>query len=107
MRTMVHVIATINLKPDTRDAFLALFHELVPKVTDEDGCISYIPTIDVEANLGDVQEGPRDHTVTVVEAWESVEHLQAHLVAPHMDEYREKVSDMVTDMKVQVLAPAA
>ncbi len=105
MHSMVHVIATINLKPDTRDAFLAKFHELVPKVIAEDGCISYQPTIDVDANLGDVQEGGRDHTVTVVEAWESVEHLQAHLVAPHMNEYREEVKDMVTDMKVQVLAP--
>ncbi len=106
MRTMIHVIATIELKPDTRDAFLALFHELVPKVLEEDGCITYGPTIDVDANLGDVQTGPRDHVVTVVEAWESVKHLQAHLVAPHMNDYRDQVKDMVTDMKVQVLAPA-
>lgn len=106
MRTMIHVIATINLNPGTRDAFLEIFHDLVPKVLEEKGCITYGPTIDVDANLGDVQEGPRDNTVTVVEAWETVEDLQAHLVAPHMDEYREQVKDMVIDLKVQVLAPA-
>ena len=102
---MIHVIATIELNPGVRDEFLKHFHDLVPLVLEEKGCVSYGPTIDVDANL-DVQVGPRDNVVTVVEAWDSVEALQAHLVAPHMNDYREKVKDMVTDMKVQVLSPA-
>lgn len=102
---MIHVIATIELNPGTRDEFLKHFHNLVPLVLEEKGCISYGPTIDVDAKL-DVQIGPRDNVVTVVEAWESVEDLQAHLVAPHMNDYRETVKDMVIDTKVQVLSPA-
>ena len=101
---MIHVIATIELAPDTRDQFLDHFHNLVPEVLEEKGCISYGPTIDVDSKL-DVQIGPRDNVVTVVEAWESVEALQAHLAAPHMDTYREKVKDMVVGMQIQVLSP--
>lgn len=104
MRTMVHVIATIEVAPGTRDKFLEIFHNLVPQVIAEKGCISYGPAIDVDANL-DVQVGPRDHVVTVVEAWESVEALKAHLAAPHMDQYRKDVQDIVTDVKIQVMSP--
>lgn len=102
---MIHVIATIEVAEGTRDKFLEHFHNLVPLVLEEDGCISYGPAIDVDAKL-DVQIGPRDNVVTVVEAWESVEALHAHLAAPHMDDYREKVKDIVTDTKILVLSPA-
>ncbi len=104
MRTMVHVIATIEVVEGTRDRFLEIFHELVPSVVAEKGCISYGPAIDVDAKI-DAQVGPRDNVVTVVEAWESVEALQDHLVAPHMDDYREKVKDIVKSVQIQVLSP--
>ena len=37
---MVQVIATIELKPGCRDAFLPILNENVPKVKDEDGCLA-------------------------------------------------------------------
>ncbi len=37
---------------------------------------------------------------------ESVEHLKQHLVAPHMEEYRPKVKDMVVKTTLVILAPA-
>lgn len=102
---MIHVIATIEIADGTRDTFLKHFHDLVPLVLEEDGCLSYGPTVDVKTNF-DVQVGPRDNVVTIVEAWESIAALEAHLAAPHMDAYREKVQDIVKGMTLQVLSPA-
>ncbi len=101
---MIHVIATIELNPGTRAPFLAEFHKIVAPVRAEAGCLDYGPTID--ANTGIAAQGAvRADVVTVVERWESLEHLQAHLVAPHMVEYRPKVKDFVKFVKLQILEP--
>ncbi|MDP6444256.1 MAG: putative quinol monooxygenase [Pirellulaceae bacterium] len=102
---MIIVIATIELHAGSRDAFLAEFHQVVPAVRSEVGCIEYGPTVDVETNIvaqGDV----RDNVVTVVEKWESLAALEDHLIAPHMLEYRPKVKDLVANVAIQVLEPA-
>ena len=101
---MIIVIATIDLAEGGRADFLEHFHAVTPAVRDEAGCIEYGPTEDVETSIpaqGDV----RPNTVTVVEKWESVEALEAHLVAPHMVEYRGKVKDLVRSVSLQVLQP--
>ena len=102
---MIHVIAAIELVEGKRDAFLEEFRKLVPLVHDEQGCLEYGPTIDFETNLP-AQDGVRPNVVTVVEKWESIEALEAHLVAPHMVDYRGRVKEMVVDTKLQVLQPA-
>jgi quinol monooxygenase YgiN len=103
---MIHVIATIELHAGKREAFLAEFHKIVAPVRAEVGCIEYGPTIDV-AGTGIAAQLPlRENVVTVVEKWESLQALQAHLVAPHMLEYRPRVKDLVASVKIQVLQPA-
>ena len=42
----------------------------------------------------------------ILEKWESLDHLNAHLAADHMDEYREKVKDLVVGVSLQILEPA-
>jgi len=54
----------------------------------------------------EVQGETRPNTVVVVEKWESLEALEAHLVAPHMVAYRAKVKDLVNSVAIQVLEPA-
>jgi quinol monooxygenase YgiN len=103
---MVHVIATIELAPGKRDAFLTEFRKLMPKVHAENGCIEYGPAIDVASGIP-VQDAPRPNVVVVVEKWADLEALKAHLVAPHMNEYRETVKDLVRGLRLQVLQPAA
>ena len=98
---MIHVIATIQLKPGTRVEFLEVFNANVPAVLAEDGCHGYVPTIDVEANLDPQQQD--ENSVVVVEAWESVDHLHAHLKAPHMLEFREKAGHMIEGLSLRVL----
>ena len=101
---MIHVIATIDLNPGTRDAFLTEFQKIVAPVRAESGCLDYGPTIDADTGIA-AQGSMRADVVTVVERWESLEHLQAHLVAPHMVEYRPKVKDFVKSVKLQILKP--
>jgi quinol monooxygenase YgiN len=102
---MIHVIATIELHEGRRDDFLAEFHALVPHVLAEDGCLEYGPALDFETDIP-VQVAVRPNVVTVVEKWASVEHLGRHLAAPHMQDYRPRVKDMVVRTTLVVLAPA-
>ncbi len=102
---MIYVIATIELHPGRRDDFLAEFHKLVPLVLQEEGCLEYGPTIDVETNIA-AQPAVRDNVATIVEKWESLDDLATHLIAPHMLEYRSRVKDIVKQVTLQVLEPA-
>jgi len=102
---MIHVVADITVHPGKRDEFLKHFHELVPKVHAEEGCVEYGPTVDLPTNLP-VQPPVRENVVTVIEKWEDLPALEAHLIAPHMVEYREIVKNLVVDTKVCVLTPA-
>ena len=102
---MIYVIATIEVHPGKRGAFLEEFHALVPKVHAEGGCIEYGPTVDVDSGI-EAQGGVRANVVTIVEKWESLDHLEAHLAAAHMAAYREKVRDLVAGVGLQILEPA-
>lgn len=101
---MIHVIATIQLNPGTRGAFLVEFRKLVPFVRAEAGCIEYGAGVDRQVQLP-VPIPFREDAVTVVEKWESMEALTAHLAAPHMMEYRGRVKDFARSVQLQVLDP--
>lgn len=102
---MIIVLATIEVEVGKRDEFLKHFHALVPKVLEEDGCIEYGPTIDVETSIA-AQGDLRPNVVTIVEKWESVDALEHHLVAPHMLDYRTTVKDLVKSVALQIVEPA-
>lgn len=102
---MICVIATIELADGRRDDFLAEFHKIVPDVLAEQGAIEYQPMVDVPTEIG-AQPPARQNVVTVVEKWESVEALEAHLMRAHMLEYRKRVKDMVTGATLSILEPA-
>ncbi|MDA1052636.1 MAG: putative quinol monooxygenase [Planctomycetota bacterium] len=102
---MIYVIATIEIAADKRDQFIAAFRANVPHVLAEEGCIEYQPTVDLATEIP-VQPAERANVVTVVEKWDSLAALKAHLVAPHMVSYRETVKDLVTGVSLQVLEPA-
>lgn len=103
---MISVIATIEVEPGTREQLLAEFAKIVDAVRAEEGCLMYIPSVDVDAGFEQHDSGPRENVVVVVEQWESVEALRAHLAAPHMVQYRERVGSIVRSIDLQVLRPA-
>lgn len=102
---MIIVLATIELHPGKRNDFLAEFRKIVPKVRAENGCVEYFPAVDTTSGLP-VQGPAREDVVVVVEKWESVPALEAHLIAPHMMEYRPKVKEFVKRVTLQILTPA-
>jgi len=101
---MIHVIASIGVKPGKRPEFIEIFKKNVPNVLAEKGCIDYIPAVDTESGI-EVQR--KDETVvTVIEKWESIEALHAHLASPHMEQYQADVADLVEDVSLTVLENA-
>ena len=102
---MIHVIATVELQPGKRDEYLPHFHWVQPLVQSEAGCIEYAAAIDTPTTIRS-QLPPRPDVVVVVEKWESLDALYAHLKASHMDEYRNRVATLVKSVSLQVLQPA-
>jgi len=103
---MIHVLATIELQPGCRERFLAEFHQIIPAVRQEAGCVEYGSTVDLATDIA-AQQAVRPDTVVVVEKWSSIEALKAHLIAPHMVAYRPKVRDFVSATRLQILEPTS
>jgi len=101
---MITVIATIHCTPGHRDDFLREFGLIIPTVLKEEGCIEYGPTTDAETSIGN-QHTHQDR-ITIVEKWESLPALEAHLSASHMEAYRPKVKDFVASTELRILKPA-
>ena len=101
---MIHVIAKIELQPDSKEDYLKILQKNVPNVTAEEGCLRYEPAVDIDSGLP-FQETVRKEVVTIIEAWESLEHLVAHFKTPHMLSYRNAVAKYVTNVSVQVMEP--
>lgn len=102
---MIHVIATIEIAPGKRTEFLREFYQIVPEVRAEKGCVEYGPTVDLPTSIP-AQPPVREDVVTIVERWETLDDLEAHLIAPHMLAYRTRVKDLVRHATLQILETA-
>ena len=101
---MIHVVASIGVKPGKLAEFIAIFKKNIPNVLAEAGCVEYIPAIDTDSGI-DAQW--KDETVvTVIEKWGTIEALHAHLSAPHMEQYKIDVADLVEDVSLTILKDA-
>ena len=102
---MIHVLATLDLAPGTREAFLAEFRNIIADVRAEAGCVEYGPAVDADSDVPThYRIGP--DRVMVIEKWASVQALKAHSSAPHMLAYRARVKDYVRSMELRLLSPA-
>ena len=101
---MIYVVATIEVADGRRKEFLAAFQKNVPNVLAEDGCLEYVPAVDIDTDIS-AQPAARCNAVTVVEKWRDLAALQAHLAAPHMAAYREQVKEIVLGATLRVLGP--
>jgi quinol monooxygenase YgiN len=102
---MIHVIAEIEIAEGRRGEFLEEFRRLVPDVRKERGCLEYGPAVDIPTDIA-AQPVLRPNHVTVIEKWDDVDSLRAHLKAPHVATYRERVKDLVVRASICVLEPA-
>jgi quinol monooxygenase YgiN len=101
---MIHVLAIIDLRPETRDRFLEEFRGIVDEVRAEAGCIEYGAAVDLPTDLP-AQPPERPDVAVIVEKWSDLDALRAHLVAPHMKAYRERVKPYVVKSTLKVLTP--
>ena len=102
---MIHVIAIITAKPGKREEILRHFRANVPAVRAEKGCIEYGAAVDAENALKfQTKWGPG--TFLVVEKWDSMEALQAHVAAPHMAAYGAKTKELLASRVIHILSPA-
>ena len=102
---MIYVVATIELAEGKRNDFLKRVRQLVPEVRAEKGCLEYGPAIDVPTGFK-AQQPLRENVAVMMEKWDDLKSLEAHLGAPHMLKYREDVKGLVVGTKLQVLQPA-
>lgn len=100
---MIFVVAASVLKPGFRNAFIEAVKDNLAKVRAEAGCISYNLTGDFDSGFA-AQELCGSDTLLFVECWQSIDHLKAHLAAPHMAEFREKVKDMRISSSLKILS---
>jgi quinol monooxygenase YgiN len=99
--SMIYVVATSHVKPESRDAFIKGARECIAATRQEKGCLSY----ESHTSIND------PNLFVVVERWESREDLNAHGRAPHMKVWREysaplkapTVIEIISDGKVETL----
>lgn len=99
---MIHVIAIVTTKPGLRAEVLAQFHDNMPKVHKEKGCIEYQPTIDADG-MGPLQTPLGPDTFVVVEKWETLDDLRAHGQSAHMAAYGASTRDKIAGRVIHVL----
>ena len=102
---MIHVIATIELHPGKRNAFIEAFTRILPRVRAEQGCIEYGAAVDLDTGL-ERQAPIRDDVIAIIEKWKSLETLEAHLNSDHMVDYRVQVKDLIASATLHILEPA-
>ena len=98
---MITVIAEIRTRPGQhhRQAVLDQFAKIVPTVLKEEGCHGYAPMVDCAAGVS------FQDSIVMIEQWESIAHLEAHLQTPHMKAYSEAVKGDVLEMNIRILQP--
>lgn len=98
---MINVIASIRINEGRLSEFVDIFKANVPAVLEEEGCIEYMPTVDLKTGLPPQElDGS---VVTIIEKWNRLEDLKAHLSAPHMLAYKERVKGLVDQVSLKVL----
>ena len=102
---MIFVIAkSVLVDPAAKAAFIEAYKENLPNVLAEKGCIRYDLAEDFNSGFS-AQQFNEENCVTFVEAWESIEDLENHLKAPHMDTFREKIASLRKSSSLQVMSP--
>lgn len=103
--SIVHVIAILTAKPGQRSNVMALFHEIVPIVLAEEGCISYEAATDTRNGTPTQSEYGPD-TFVVIEKWANLTALHSHSTSPHMAAFTDRTKDMMAGRAVYVLSPS-
>jgi len=100
---MIYVVAESLLKPGCREEFIRIAKANIPTVRAEKGCISY--DLNADCTEGPAAQNAVENRLTFVECWESIDALRAHLAAPHMKAFVEKVKPLRESSILKVVTP--
>ena len=92
---MIHVIATITLKPGSFDAFREAAMPCIEATRAEPGCVVY----DLNTSV------TNSNRVVFLEQWKSRDDLEAHFNRPHMKVFRNATPTLVQSRTVEVIHP--
>lgn len=87
---MIYVIATTLMKPEDKDDFIKGHRACTIETLKEKGCVSY----DGHVSVND------PNVYVVIERWATGNDLNAHVVAPHVNVWREYSAQMRTGSTV-------
>lgn len=99
---MIRVIATAKVKPGKRSEFLEILNANVPNVQNENGCLEYVAVTDFESGLEN--QSSDENEVLILEKWESLDALKAHLKTPHMEDFRNQAKDVLENVTLRILS---
>lgn len=94
---MIYVIATMTIKPGTRETVLAAAKPCIDATRKETGCLFY----DLNSSATD------PNLLTFVERWETREHLATHAKTEHIKAWRAASGEHVVSRVVEIITPAS
>jgi quinol monooxygenase YgiN len=97
---MIHVIATVLIKPGKMAEALEIYRPFTSQVLTEKGCLQYQPSLDLDLGLATQRLDP--NRITVIERWENIAAFRAHLNAPHVLDYRAAIQELLQEITVTV-----
>jgi len=101
---MICVHALLEIAPGRIDEYLPIHQALIPQVLQEKGCVEYLLAVDASTSI-DIQRPAGSEVVSVIEKWENVSALEAHLDAPHVVEFRQRVEGLLLNATAYILDP--
>ncbi|MDM1247404.1 antibiotic biosynthesis monooxygenase [Acinetobacter sp. R933-2] len=100
---MLIVIAEIHTREgiEHKSKVIDAFRKITATVLAESGCHGYELLLDAQVEADFQHKNP--NVITMLEYWESMQHLQTHLETAHMQAYQAEVQDDVLEVKIRIL----
>ncbi len=91
---MIYVFSTVRVRKEYFSEAVDFYIDFVSDVLEkEPGCLEYSPTISIDPELPDKDEG----TIFVAERWKTVDSFKAHLDMPYRQAFLEKMEPLLVD----------
>jgi quinol monooxygenase YgiN len=98
---MIHAIAAIKAREGERDNLVAAFREILPEVRAKTGCLEY--SLALHLRTGFPGQPPFDENeFIIVEKWDDLESLKAHMADPKYQAWFVKLWPLVAGASMQV-----